>query len=49
MVGLANGVPPVDASESEIHTAENCITGKNWTQDLGSDIMLDDSHLSVQL
>jgi hypothetical protein len=34
---------PVDASEGEIHTAKNYVAGENWTQDLGSDKMLDDT------
>jgi hypothetical protein len=39
---------PTDANESGIRELENCVAGENWTQDLGSDTMLDDSSLSVQ-
>jgi hypothetical protein len=34
---------PADASEGEIRTAENCVVRGNWTQDLGSGTMLDDT------
>jgi hypothetical protein len=41
--GATVPVGPVDASEGEIHAAENYVAMRNWTQDLSSDTMLDDT------
>jgi hypothetical protein len=36
-------VGPVDTSDGEIHTAKSYVAGGNWTQELNSDIMLDNT------
>jgi hypothetical protein len=39
-------VGPVDASEGRIRTSKNCVIERNWTQDIGSGTMLEDTSVS---
>jgi hypothetical protein len=44
--GMVLFVGPVDASEGRIRTSKNCVTERNWTQDIGSGTMLEDTSVS---